>query len=215
MTAVLGPFPGFYFITDAGLSRNGMLRDLELALDGGVAVVQYRDKDGAGPNAATAVQMRDLCRRHGVPFVVNDDVELALAVEADGVHVGQGDCPAAEVRGRLGPRAILGVSIASLEELTQAENARATYVAASPVFGTPTKPDAGTGIGLEGVRRLRAATRLPLAVIGGINATNVRAMVEAGADLVCAISASLAGGTVDTNVRTLRGLMGQGSRIAV
>jgi thiamine-phosphate pyrophosphorylase len=115
--------------------------------------------------------------------------------------------PASDARRRIGPRAIVGVSVRTVAEVEHAERSGATYVAAGPVFSTPTKPDAGPPIGLEGVCRLRAATRLPLAVIGGLGDANIPALVEAGADLVCAISASLRGGAVYDNVRRLAGLM--------
>ncbi len=203
MTAAQRTLRGFYFITDPALTQAGMLDDVRQALRAGVAIVQYRDKTPSGMSRELAGEMLRACRTAGVPFVINDDVDLALAVGADGAHVGQSDLAAAQARARLGPDACLGVSVASSGELSAAEAAGASYVAASPVFGTPTKPDAGPPLGWEGVRRLRAATSLPLAVIGGIHLGNLAEMVRAGADLVCAISASLAGGDVESNVRRL------------
>jgi len=200
---------GFYFITDPELSVHGMLEDVRGALEAGAVLVQYRNK-GVGPfphSPGLAVEMRRLCRESSVPFIVNDDVELARSIGADGAHVGQGDLPASWVRRELGPRAIVGVSVSTVEQVREAEQEGATYVAASPVFATPTKPDAGPPIGIAGVKRLRAATRLPLAAIGGVRDDAIPLLVEAGADLVCAISASLAGGTVEQNVRRLAGLM--------
>jgi thiamine-phosphate pyrophosphorylase len=202
-----GDLFGFYFVTDRDQSTHGMIEDVREALRAGAALVQYRDKGSAAPSADLAAEMQRLCRTAGVPLVVNDDVDLAISIEADGVHVGQGDMPAAEVRQRLGPRAIVGVSASTVAEVEQAERSGATYVAASPVFATPTKRDAGPPIGIDGVIRLRAATRLPLAVIGGIEDANIPLLIEVGADLLCAISASLRGGTVYENVRRLAGLM--------
>jgi thiamine-phosphate pyrophosphorylase len=200
-----GTLFGFYFITDRALSARGMLEDVREALRAGVALVQYRDK--ASPCADLAAEMQRLCRKAGVPLVVNDDIDLALSIGADGVHVGQGDMPVSEARRRLGPLAIVGVSVSTVAQAREAERSGASYVAASPVFSTPTKPDAGPPIGFEGVCRLRAATRLPLAVIGGISDGNISALVEVGADLVCAISESLRGGAVYDNVRRLTRLM--------
>jgi thiamine-phosphate pyrophosphorylase len=202
-----GELFGLYFITDRDLSARGMLEDVREALRAGVALVQYRDKGSASPSQDLAAEMLRLCRTAGVPLIVNDDVDLALSIGADGVHVGQGDMPVAEARRRLGSMAIVGVSVSTVAQAREAERAGATYVAASPVFSTPTKPDAGPPIGFEGVCRLRAATRLSLAVIGGIGDANVPALVEAGADLVCAISGSLRGGAVYDNVRRLTRLM--------
>jgi len=198
---------GFYFITDRDLCTRTMIEDVSDALRAGAVLVQYRDKGSAAPSPRLAAELLRLCRQSGVPLVVNDDVDLALSIGADGVHVGQGDLPVSEVRRRLGPGAFVGVSVSTVAEAREAERSGATYVAASPVFSTLTKLDAGPAMGLEGVRRLRAATRLPLAVIGGIRDGDIPFLVEAGADLVCAISASLAGGAVYENVRGLKQLM--------
>jgi thiamine-phosphate diphosphorylase len=192
---------GFYFITDPGLTRAGMLSDVEAALRAGAAVVQYRDKGGPSPELCR--RMAEACRAAHVPLLVNDDVTLAAEIGADGVHVGQSDTTPAVARALLGSRAIVGVSVATIAELAAAEADGASYVAASPVFATPTKADAGPGIGLFGVRALRAATRLPLAVIGGIGEENILRLAAAGADLFCAISASYASGNVEANVRRL------------
>ena len=200
------PLRGFYFITDSRLTVNGILEDVRQALRAGVAVVQYREKEkGSAERMKEAGELLALCRGRGVPFIVNDDVALAkeLGLAGDrlgGVHVGPHDASPADVREALGPEAIVGVSIGSASEVATAEASGVTYVAASPVFETPTKADAGPGIGVEGVRRIRAATALPVAAIGGLNAANVREVVEAGADMICAISASLAGGKVAENI---------------
>jgi thiamine-phosphate pyrophosphorylase len=203
----MGPLFGFYFVTDRDLSTRGMIDDVRDALRAGAALVQYRDKGAASPSRDLATTLLRMCRAAGVPLIVNDDVDLAVSIGADGVHVGQGDLPVSEARRVIGRGAIVGVSVSTVTELQTAERSGATYVAASPVFSTPTKSDAGPPVGIEGVCRLRAATRLPLAVIGGIDDATIPALVEAGADLVCAISASLRSGTVYDNVRRLAGLM--------
>jgi thiamine-phosphate pyrophosphorylase len=205
---VTAPWRGFYFITDSGLSVNGIVADVQEAIRAGVAMVQYREKlkpyadcrDEAG-------EVQLLCRAAGVPFIVNDNVELARELDADGVHVGQEDMPVSEARERLGPAAIIGVSVGSADEAKRAEADGASYMAVSPLFDTPTKADAGPGLGLETLRQVRAATSLPVAAIGGLNASNIPSALAAGADLICAISASLANGTVHDNIRRL---MGQG-----
>jgi len=199
---------GFYFITDSGLSTSGILSDVEAALAGGTALVQYREKGRPyDKRLAEARELVGLCRAAGVPLIINDEIALARDSGADGIHLGQGDAPPGEARAALGPDAIVGVSVGSPEEAREAESAGVDYVAASPVFSTTTKLDAGPGVGLESVRAIRAATALPLAAIGGLTRERIPDVVTAGADLVCAISASLAGEDVAANVRVLREAM--------
>ncbi|MHC5054217.1 MAG: thiamine phosphate synthase [Planctomycetota bacterium] len=200
---------GFYFITDSGLTSGGVRLDVEAALSGGAALVQYREKGRAyEERLAEAREVARLCRAAGVPLIINDEIALARDSGADGVHLGQGDAPPGEARAALGPRATVGVSVGSPEEARTAEREGADYVAASPVFATTTKLDSGPGIGLGGLRAIRAATQLPLAAIGGVTLESTPEVVAAGADLVCAISASLKGGDVAANVRALREAMG-------
>ncbi len=204
-----GRLSGFYFITDSGLTSGGVPGDVAAAIAGGAALVQYREKLRAfDERLAEARELAGLCRAAGVPLIVNDDIALAREAGADGVHLGQGDAPPAEAREALGAGAIIGVSVGTPEEAREAERAGANYVAASPVFATTTKLDAGPGVGLEGLRVIRAATGLPLAAIGGLTLGGLPDVIAAGADLICAISASLAGGNVTANVRALRGAMG-------
>lgn len=198
---------GFYFITDSVLSQNGLIEDVRQALAAGVAMLQYREKNKPFSTCRDeAGEVQAMCRAANVPFIINDNVELARELGADGVHVGQEDAPAHEARMVLGPDAIIGVSVGSVEETRTAEAAGASYVAISPLFDTPTKADAGPGLGLETLRQIRSATTLPLAAIGGLNASNIPSAQDAGADLICAISASLANGTVYDNIRALMGL---------
>jgi thiamine-phosphate pyrophosphorylase len=143
-----------------------------------------------------------------VPLIVNDDIALAREAGADGIHLGQGDAPSSEARDALGASAVIGVSVGTPDEAREAERARADYVAASPVFATTTKLDAGPGVGLGGLRAIREATPLPVVAIGGLTLERIPDVVAAGADLICAISASLMGGDVTGNVRALRGAMG-------
>ncbi|MHB8835266.1 MAG: thiamine phosphate synthase [Candidatus Methylomirabilia bacterium] len=158
------------------------------AVKGGADALQLRVKGlpvhdliALGRRLATA------CRARGALFFVNDDAAAALACGADGVHVGPGDSAPAEARRLLGERGLVGVSVYTDEDLEWAEAARADYVAVGAVFPTATKAIAVAG--LDGVRRLRAKTRLPIVAIGGINATNAAAAIKAGADGVAVISA--------------------------
>jgi len=138
-----------------------------------------------------------------VPFILNDDAHLARHIGADGAHIGQGDTPFLEVRRILGPEVIIGVSVGSVDEARIAVSSGADYLAASPIFSTPTKPDARPSIGINGLRAIRKVSDLSLAAIGGLNKDNIPLVLEAGADMICAISASLAGGKVAENIREM------------
>jgi len=206
----MGPrrWSGFYFITDSALTTLGVRADVEAALAGGTALVQYREKGRAyDERLAEARDLLRVCRSAGVPFIINDEIALARDSGADGIHLGQGDAPPEDARAALGSEAIVGVSVGSPEEACEAERAGADYVAASPVFSTTTKLDAGPRVGIEGLRAIRAATGLPVAAIGGLTRERIPDVVAAGADLVCAISASLSNGDVAANVRALRETM--------
>jgi thiamine-phosphate pyrophosphorylase len=182
---------GFYFITDSKLTNQSVAGDVKDALRGGAKVVQYREKGKSRSEMEDeAREILMLCRRVGAELIVNDDPKLALAVGADGVHIGQGDAPLNETRKAL-PGRIVGVSCSTADEATSAEMGGADYIAASPVFSTSTKKDIGRPIGLDGLRALRVATNLPIVAIGGIKISNVREVVLAGADSICAISATV------------------------
>ncbi len=179
---------GYYFITDGNLSRAGNESDVRAAVAAKVVAVQYRCKEG--PSAALyteAAKLRALCQ--GTLFLVNDRVDIALAVDADGVHIGQDDLPYAAARKLLGPGKIIGLTVHTLEEAREGEAMGVDYLGISPVFATGTKEDAGPPAGLERIRQIRAAVKLPLVAIGGITLANAPEVIKAGADSVCAISA--------------------------
>jgi thiamine-phosphate diphosphorylase len=158
------------------------------ALAGGADCIQLRAKGLPVPDlVALGRRLAAACRERGALFFVNDDAAAALACRADGVHVGPGDSAPAEARRLLGERGMVGVSVYTDEDLEQAAAARADYVAVGAVYPTSTKAIAV--VGLDGVRRLRAKTRLPIVAIGGIDAANAAASIAAGADGVAVISA--------------------------
>jgi thiamine-phosphate pyrophosphorylase len=178
---------GYYFITDTGLSRAGNVSDVKNALVAGIKIVQYRAKEaGTRVMLAEALELKRLCR--GALFLVNDRVDVALAVDADGVHLGQEDLPYDTARRLLGPEKIIGITVSSLDEALAAARRGADYLGVSPIFFTRTKPDAGTPTGLTLLREIRAAVDLPLAAIGGITPENAPEVIDAGADMLCAIS---------------------------
>ncbi len=178
---------GYYFITDTGLSRAGNVCDVKNALAAKVRIVQYRAKEvGTRTMLAEAAALKQLCR--DAIFLVNDRVDVALAVDADGVHLGQEDLPYETARELLGPEKIIGITVSTLEEALTAARQGADYLGVSPIFFTRTKPDAGSPAGLTLLRDIRNAVDVPLAAIGGITLTNAAEVIAAGADMICAIS---------------------------
>jgi thiamine-phosphate pyrophosphorylase len=191
---------GFYFVTDAALSRAGNASDVRSAVAAGAAAVQYRAKaSGTREMYREAAALRALCRE--TLFIVNDRVDLALAVGADGVHVGQDDLPCGAARRLLGEAGIVGVSVRSAAEAREAERDGADYVAVSPVFDTRTKPDAAPPCGLDAVRAVSEAVAIPVVAIGGVHLGNARAVIEAGAACLCAISATVRSPDVEAEIR--------------
>jgi thiamine-phosphate pyrophosphorylase len=167
---------------------------LEAALAGGIDYFQLREK---GPGALAgdsllefAAECKWLCRKYGVPFIVNDHVELAAIIDADGIHIGQEDAAASEARRLMGPDKIIGVSVHSVAEAEQAVMSGADYVGMGPVFGTRTKKDAKSPAGVAGILAVKSRyPNLPVIGIGGITPDNAALVWSAGADGVAVISA--------------------------
>jgi len=182
-----------YLVTDPDLLGGRPLGDVVRdAVDGGATLVQVREKRGSSRRyLEELLPVRTLLRERGVPLFVNDRIDIALAVEADGVHLGQSDLPLAAARRISAGRLLIGISCESVEDAVAAERGGADYVSVSPVFATPTKTDTAPALGLDGVGAVRAAVRLPVVAIGGINRANAAAVIRAGADGVCVISAIL------------------------
>ena len=195
-----------YVITDAKLSRGRSHWEvIRAAIAGGATVVQYREKEGTTRQMIEEARaLRELARQAGVLFIVNDRVDIALAVDADGVHVGQDDMPAPLARKLLGAGKIVGVSVDNLEQALQAERDGADYIGAGPIFATPTKPDAAPPIGVEGLAQICRRVSIPVVAIGGINAENAGPIVEAGAAGVAVVSAVVAAPDVEAAARRLR-----------
>lgn len=176
-----------YLIADTGLVAGERLpAAVAAALRGGVTCVQLRAKDlGTAAQIALAREIRAVCAGAGVPFIVNDRADVALAAGADGVHVGhlgQEDLDPADARRILGPDRHVGVSVAGAAEAAAAAARGASYVSAGPMFTTETKRDAGPAVGTALLAEVRRATDLPLVAIGGIRAEHAAALYAAGAD---------------------------------
>ncbi|MGF7029873.1 thiamine-phosphate pyrophosphorylase [Paenibacillus mucilaginosus] len=181
-----------YLVTDtAGYEHRSAAEIVRAAIAGGVTLVQLRDKQAQLRDVLPAGrEIRELCRSAGIPFVVNDRADLALLLEADGVHVGQDDLPAQEARRLLGPDAIIGVSAGTMEEAEWAVAQGADYLGVGPVYATASKKDAGEAIGTDLIARIRSRwPQLPLVGIGGIHQGNAAPVLAAGAQGVAVISA--------------------------
>lgn len=199
-----------YAVTDrAWLNGRALIEQVEDALNGGATFVQLREKTlDRETFLQEAKEIGVLCRARGVPFVVNDEVEIALASGADGVHVGQDDMEAGNVRSRIGPEKILGVSAHSVEEALRAERAGADYLGVGAAFPTGTKKDAGA-ISKETIREICAAVSIPVIAIGGIGRSNILQLSGCGLSGAAVVSAIFAQENVEQASRELRSLAEQ------
>lgn len=197
-----------YLIADPAQTRRDIIEDVSAALAGGATAIQLRAKEMTDRAAlALATRLSALCRSQSALFVVNDRLDLALAAEADGVHLGVDDLPIPVARSLAGSRLVIGYSPASDEDVARAEADGADYIGIGPVFATGSKPDAGEAIGLGALRRKTSLTSLPAVGIGGINAANAADVIESGAVGVSVISAILSAADPQDATRTLVGIV--------
>jgi thiamine-phosphate pyrophosphorylase len=181
---------GVYLVTEQGLSGGRRSEEIaEAALRAGVRAIQVREKDGTARRALEiALTLRQLTRRYDALLIVDDRIDLALAAEADGVHLGQEDLPLELARQLLGPQALIGLSITRPSQLAVSDAALADYLGVGAIFPTGSKADA-TLTGLPLLEAARRATDAPIVAIGGITAANAGTAIRAGADVVAVISA--------------------------
>jgi thiamine-monophosphate kinase len=178
----------FYFITDDSAPDFSPLKQTEIAIQAGATLIQYRNKSISAKDIQEAQSIRDLCKCNRVPFVVNDNILMAKAVSADGVHLGQEDESPQTARAILGDTAIIGISVSDSEELERTDLTGCDYIGTGPVFSTHTKPDAKQAIGPQGLEKVVRAVSLPVVAIGGIDAGNARQCFDYGVDGVSVIS---------------------------
>ena len=182
-----------YAVTDRHWLNNRTLTDVvRESLEGGVTMLQLREKTLAEPAfLAEAKELQALCREYHVPFIVNDNVDIALAMDADGVHVGQSDIKGRDIRAMIGPDKILGISAGTVAEAVAAEKAGADYIGVGAVFGTTTKKNA-RNLSLEQLQEIQRSVHIPVVAIGGINASNIAELSGSGVDGVAVVSAIFA-----------------------
>jgi thiamine-phosphate pyrophosphorylase len=182
---------GLYIVLDPGATGGRSLEDvLKAASDGGARLFQYRDKHASGLEMyRRATVLRRTTADVGAVLVINDRCDLALAVEADGVHLGQRDLPVAHARSLLGPGRIIGLSTHRAADVTAAASSGADYLGFGPIFPTSTKPDHEPVVGVDGLSAIRRLTSLPIFAIGGVTLQTVPAIMQAGADGVAVLSA--------------------------
>lgn len=183
-----------YFIMGTANCIKSPLETLREAIDGGITMFQFREKGDSARTGEACFELarllQELCRTAGIPFIVNDDIELAVRLDADGVHVGQDDAPAAVIRQRLGRGKIIGVSAHTLPEVRQAIADGADYLGVGPIYPTPSKADARAVQGTRLLGDIRdAGISIPIVGIGGITAAKAAPVLAAGADGVSVISA--------------------------
>ncbi|MCL6570993.1 MAG: thiamine phosphate synthase [Bacillus sp. (in: Bacteria)] len=194
MTTMLKEALRVYFIMGSTNCRREPAEVLAEAITGGVTMFQFREKgEGALLGAekyALAKELQNICRKQQIPFLVNDDIELALEIDADGVHIGQEDESVKSVRAKIGADKILGVSVHTMEEANAAKAEGADYFGIGPIFPTKTKADAKPSRGTTLIEKLkRAGVEMPIVGIGGITSENAQTVIKAGGDGVSVITA--------------------------
>jgi thiamine-phosphate pyrophosphorylase len=179
-----------YLVTDRDLMSTPTLEQaVEEAIAGGCTLVQLREKQVSSLEFyTTAVRVKKITDYHAIPLIINDRVDIALAVDAAGIHIGQSDLPASIVRMIIGPKKILGVSVSTLEEALQAKDADADYLGVGAMFATGTKTDAKP-VTMEELKKIKANINLPCVVIGGINEITIPMFKDTGIDGIAVVSA--------------------------
>jgi thiamine-phosphate pyrophosphorylase len=195
-----------YLVTDRSLSRGrSTLEIVRAAVRGGATCVQLREKTCSTREfIEEALKLKAFLDSSGVALIINDRVDVALAVAADGVHLGQSDMPLAAARAIVGESMVIGISAESLRDAVEAENGGADYLGVSPIFATPTKADTAPPLGLEGLQAIRRAVKIPLVGIGGLNRGNAAEAVRRGADGVAVVSAIVAAEDPEQAARDLK-----------
>lgn len=200
-----------YLVTDRRLAgARGVVATVEAAIAGGVTIVQVRSPDVFGRSFVEEARvLKALLKPHGIPLIVNDRVDVALAADADGVHVGQSDIDPADVRAMLGPDRIIGLSVHSETEwqASQGSIGAVDYLGVGPAYATSTKQNAASAIGPEGIGKLVGISHLPVVGIGGIGTSNAADVMASGVDGIAVVSAIMAAADPASAARDLLGVV--------
>ena len=194
-----------YLVTDAPeRCRYGLLETVRRAVAGGVSIVQYRrDLEDHAAVLSEVLPLRDFLRGAGVPLIINNDVELAVEIGADGIHIGQSDMPVAEARALIGPEMILGLTVANDAEMDAVDATQVDYVGCGPVFPTISKDDAPADLGVAKWAELAARCPVPICAIGGLDVERSRVVRATGCDGIAVVSAICAAEDPEQAARNL------------
>jgi len=200
-----------YLVTDRGLARGRSTLDIvKAAVSGGVTCVQLREKDCSTLEfIEQARAIKNFLGARKIPLIINDRLDVALAVGADGVHLGQKDMPLEMARKIAGSSMLIGISAESVQDAIEAENGGADYLGVSPIYATPTKTDTAPPLGLEGLREIRKRVEIPLVGIGGLNNSNAAEVIRNGADGVAVVSAIVAAEDPETAAMNLKQIINE------
>ena len=201
-----------YLVTDRELSLGRSLEEVvSEAVKGGVTVVQLREKDAStGEFIELARRLMKLLKPLRIPLIINDRVDVTLAVDADGVHIGQSDMSYEDARRLLGPDKIIGLSVENFKDIEAANALDVDYIGISPVYGTPTKTDTAEPFGLEGLRKAVQMSKHPTVAIGGMNASTIAEVMAAGTDGVAVVSAICSAEDIRKETSDLRAIVQEG-----
>lgn len=206
---------GLYLILEPTLCGGieGMVRTVEEAIEAGITTLQLRSEEelDKGELYRAGLAIQPIAKAANIPFLINDHIDLALALDADGVHIGQKDLPPEVCRRLLGEEKIIGLSVGTQEELAAVDSSLVDYLGVGPIYSTSTKRDARPPLGVDGVAKLveqnRNRAQIPLLTIGGINHNNMAAALESGVDGIAVISAICGAESVITATEGLRNIL--------
>lgn len=198
-----------YLVTDRSLSLGRPLQPvIEAAVRGGVTMVQLREKDASTKEFyELAIKVKACLRPYNVPLIINDRLDIALACDAEGLHIGQNDMPYEAARKLLGKDKIIGLSVENIEDAERANELDVDYIGISPVFSTPTKTDTAKALGLEGIKEITRISRHPAVGIGGINISNAADIILAGTDGISVVSAIMSAQDPMESAKQLRNIV--------
>jgi len=199
----------FYMITDSILSKNGIFSDVKNAIQAGCKIVQYREKNKpTRVMVEEAKKLKKICDKKAI-FLINDRIDIALAVDSDGVHIGQDDMAFETVKKLIGNDKFIGMTVHNLEEAYQAEKYGVDYIGLAPIFETDTKEDALKPCGIEMILNVRKNIKIPIVAVGGINKKNVKDVLIAGADSVAPIKSILSCNDIYNEIKDFINIIGE------